>query len=148
VDIYELAALRLYLVVGMAASDGHIDENERAQLASFVEDCGVSDEHRSSLRQMLARLYETPPALDTLLRGLVDRFEGSDYAHVLVADLISIASADGVIDPREEGFIRLVCGALNIDPISLYGSSEQAASDVSREELASMVRGLLGMEAA
>lgn len=147
VDIYELAALRLYLSVGMAGADGHIDERERARLAAFVEECGISDAHREALRHMLAMLFEQPPALDVLLRGLVDRVDDPVMAQLLVSDLIKTADADGVIDPREEGFIRLVCGALDIDPVSLYAPEAQAAADVSREELVRMVRSLLQLDA-
>lgn len=148
VDIYELAALRLHLSVGMAAADGLIDEQERGRLAAFVEECGTNDLHRESLRHMLARLFAQPPALDVLLRGLVDRIQDPALASMLVADLRITAAADGVIDPREEGFIRLVCGALDVDPVSLYAEEHRAAADVTREELARVVRGLLQLDAA
>ena len=148
VDIYELAALRLHLSVGMAAADGQIDEHERSRLAAFVEECGTNDIHRESLRLMLALLFTHPPQLDVLLRGLVDRIEDPALASMLVADLTTTAEADGVIDPREEGFIRLVCGALDVDPVSLYAEEDRAASDVSREELVRVVRGLLQLDVA
>lgn len=149
VDIFELAALRLHLVAAMAAADGHVDDRERARLAAFVEEIGTSDAHRSALRHVLAELFRTPPALDVLLRGLIDRFGGApDLARLLVSDLIEIAYVDELVDPREEGFIRLVCGALEIDPVTLYEPGQQAAADVSREELARMVRSMLQLEAA
>jgi tellurite resistance protein len=145
---FELAALRLHLVVGMAAADDEIHEDEAAGLAGLVADCDVTDTQRRYLDQLLHALVADPPKLDELLRRLVDRIEDPSLARLLVDDLVAVARSDGRVDPREEGMLRLVCGALEIDPVSLYDTHERAAGDASAADLARLVRNLLDLDAA
>lgn len=145
---FELAALRLHLVVGMAAADEEIHDDEVVDLTDLVAASDVSDAQRRYLEQLLLALVADPPQLDDLLRRLVDRIHDDALARELVDDLVLIARSDGTIDPREEGMLRLVCGALEIDPVSLYEPSERAASDVHATELAQLVRTLLALDDA
>jgi tellurite resistance protein len=145
---FELAALRLHLAVGMAAADEQVTDEEIADLSSFVQHAEVSDKQRTYLGQLLAVLVKEPPALDTLLRSLVDRMDRPELAQLLVDDLVAIAQADDHIDPREEGLMRLVCGALEIPPVSLYEPHERAVGDASAADLARLVRQLLDLDAA
>lgn len=145
---FELAALRLHLVVGMAAADGEIHDSEVTGLAEVVQRCDVSDAQRRYLEQLLLALTANPPELDQLLRSLVDRIDRPDLGRLLVDDLVVIAQMDDRIDPREEGLLRLVCGALEIEPVSLYEPHERAGGDASAAELAALVRSLLDLDMA
>ena len=145
---FELAALRLHLVVGMAAADDVIHDDEITGLSELVAACDVSDAQRRYLDQLLLALVANPPKLEDLLRRLVDRIEDRALAQLLVDDLVLIAQSDDHIDPREEGMLRLVCGALELDPVSLYEPHERAAGDASAADLAALVRSLLELEPA
>lgn len=144
---FELAALRLHLVVGMAAADDTIHDREIVELSDLVAASAVSHAQRRFLEQLLLALIANPPQLDDLLRRLVDRIDDRSLARELVDDLVVIARSDGHVDPREEGMLRLVCGALELDPVSLYDTHERAASDVHATELAQLVRSLLDLDA-
>lgn len=145
---FELAALRLHLVVGMAAADDEIHDEEVTGLADLVSDCDVTDAQRRYLDQLLLALIANPPKLDDLLRRLVDGIDDPSLSQLLVDDLVAIAQSDGRIDPREEGMLRLVCGALEIDPVSLYEPHERAAGDATAADLARLVRSLLDLDGA
>lgn len=145
---FELAALRLHLVVGMAAADDEIHDDEVTDLSELVTACDVNDAQRRYLDQLLLALVANPPKLDDLLRRLVEGIDDRSLAQLLVDDLVQVAQADGRIDPREEGMLRLVCGALELDPISLYEPHERAAGDASAADLARLVRSLLDLDAA
>lgn len=145
---FELAALRLHLVVGMAAADDVIHDDEITGLSAIVANCDVTDEQRRYLEQLLLALVNEPPLLDDLLRRIVDRIDDPALAQLLVDDLVLIAQSDDHIDPREEGLLRLVCGALEIDPVSLYEPHERAAGDASAADLARLVRSLLDLDCA
>jgi len=145
---FEIAALRLHLVVGMAAADGEIHESEVEGLANIVATCDVADAQRRYLEQLLLVLIANPPELDSLLRALMDRMDRPELAQLLVDDLVVVAQMDDRIDPREEGLLRLVCGALEIDPVSLYEPHERASTDASSHELAELVRTLLELDTA
>ena len=145
---FELAALRIHLVVGMAAADGVIHDSEVTELAELVASCDVSDAQRRYLDQLLLALIANPPQLEELLRRLVDKIEDRELGQMLVDDLVVIAQSDEHIDPREEGMLRLVCGALELDPVSLYEPHERAVGDASAQDLARLVRSLLDLDAA
>lgn len=145
---FELAALRIHLVVGMAAADDEIHDDEVGELAELVTRCDVTPHQRRYLDQLLVALVANPPALEDLLRRLVERLEDDALGRMLVDDLVAIAQVDGRIDPREEGMLRLVCGALEIDPVSLYEPHERAGGDASALDLARLVRTLLDLDAA
>lgn len=145
---FELAALRIHLVVGMAAADDEIHEDEVTELAELVSRCDVTAHQRRYLDQLLVALVASPPPLEELLRRLVERIDDPALGRLLVDDLVTIAQVDGHIDPREEGMLRLVCGALQIDPVSLYEPHERAGGDASAQELARLVRTLLDLDAA
>jgi len=143
---FELAALRLHLVVGMAAADGQMHEDEVAGLGRLVAQCDVSNVQRRYLDKLLVSLVDDPPELEQLLRQIVDHIDDPALAQLLVDDLVTIARVDDVIDPREEGLLRLVCGALEIDPVSLYEPHERAGGDASAADLAALVRSLLDLD--
>lgn len=145
---FELAALRIHLVVGMAAADDEIHHDEVTELAELVSRCPVTAHQRRYLDQLLVALVGSPPPLDELLRRLVERIDDPSLARMLVDDLVAIAQVDGRIDPREEGMLRLVCGALGLDPVSLHGPHERAGGDATASELAALVRSLLDLDAA
>lgn len=132
----------------MAAADGELHDHERVELEEFIETCEVTDGQRAQLVAVFDALIQTPPALDTLLRALIDRITDPALAQLLVDDLVRIAKVDDVVDPREEGLLRMVCGALEIDPVSLYDDHERAAGDASAADLARLVRDLLGLQTA
>lgn len=121
-------------------------EDEVEQLHTFISQSGLDERQQEQLTSMLAGLLEQPPGLEPLLRSIVSRVDRPDLAGLLIADLVAIANADGHIDAREEGLLRLVCGALEIDPVTLYDPPRQSAADVSREELAALVRSLLELD--
>ena len=141
---FELALLRLHLVVAIGAADGRLDGDERRAITGLVDSWELTPADLESLRRRLRRLLREPPALESLLRRIVLRASG-DLGEVIVGDLYDIAHADGEVDPREENMLRMVCGALRIEPRSLHDPERRARPDVSAEELAEVVRGILGL---
>jgi tellurite resistance protein len=147
-DSFELAALRLHLAVGMASADGEVHAKERGELEEFVAGIAVTPAQRAQLSDMLTALLVTPPPLDALLRSLVDRITNPQLAQLLIDDLMRIARVDSHVDPREEALLRMVCGALEVDPVSLFDDHVRSASDASAADLARLVRDMLGLELA
>lgn len=143
---YELAALRMHLKVAMSAADERLHDAEIAELHRFVRTANVSGPERALLSGLLDRLLGAPPSLDAILRSLVERIGDTDLAQLLVGDLVHYARVDDEIDPREEGLLRLVCGALHVEPVSLYGDGERARGDATADELAALVRALLDLD--
>jgi len=143
---YELAALRLHLAIGMAVADDELDEREEAGLCAFIAECDVDTHERVLLGGLLQRLINEPPSLEVLLRKLVNTIHDPAVAQLLLVDLATMARVDRRVDPREEGLLRLVCGALHIDPVSLYDDHERAASDATAADLARLVRMLLDLD--
>lgn len=143
----EITTLRLHLMVAMAAADDQLHPDEIQTLDEFINQAKLNDLERTFLNNQLTSLLAEPPNLEDLLRRLVYELANSPLAQRLVDDLITVAKSDGSVDPREEGMLRLVCGALEIEPNSLYEESDRAAHDASAKDLAQLVRGLLNLQA-
>ncbi|MCW2959845.1 MAG: Tellurite resistance protein TerB [Thermoleophilia bacterium] len=140
---YELAALHLQLMVGMAAADEELRSVEVETLASFIDRSTLRDAELERLEELLRMLVAAPPPLEQLLEQLMQSRHRPKVAAQLVADLASVAHADDFVDPREETLLRLVCGALGVAPATLYQGTARAASDAETEQLRALVHSLV-----
>lgn len=113
-----LMVLRLHLKVAMAGIDGEVADEERGALLDFVYRSTVTPAQQEALVGVVDGLIQSPPDLPSVLRLTVDTIDKRPtLAAMLVNDLVQVAAADGVHDPREEGLLRMVCDVLEIEPV-------------------------------
>ena len=116
---YRAATLLLHLAVAVAAADGEVSHDEEGHLERHLEE-GVelqpSERHR--LRHHLRWLLAEPPGM----AGVKKRLEGLDeeQRQALGRFLITVAGADGRIDPEEVKLLCKVYPLLGLDPDSVY----------------------------
>jgi uncharacterized tellurite resistance protein B-like protein len=132
---YQRAALRMQLLVAMAASDERVQMGEVDSIAQLVDDMQLRADEVKRLDQLLRMLLEAPPQITDLLEQLVQQMPSRRVAEAFASDLAHIAYADGHIDEREERLLRLLCGAFGIEPRTLHDASPVALADSEREEL-------------
>ncbi|MGH7286095.1 MAG: TerB N-terminal domain-containing protein [Polyangiaceae bacterium] len=129
---YRAAALVMNLAVTVAAADGTIDPTEQTLLASRVESMThLSDGERERLRAHLRWLTEDRPGIQSLKKRLDALSFEQRYA---VADfLISVACADGRIDPAEVKVLEKLFLPLGFDSRDVHRRLHAAMSTSSSE---------------
>ena len=119
---YRAATLLLHLTAFVAASDGDISEAEERHLEEHLESSmHFSDGEVRRLRAHLQWLLSEQPSL----AGVKRRIEGMDAKkrRLLAEFAVTIAGADGVIDPGEVKTITKIYKLLGFD-------SDQAIGDI------------------
>jgi uncharacterized tellurite resistance protein B-like protein len=116
---YAAATAVLHLAAHVAASDGQVSVAEETHLAKHVEqalDLGPAERRR--LHAHLAWLHAARPGLAGTRKRL-DALSGTQRSHV-AAFLVSVAGADGSIDPGEVNALTKIFGLLGLDPADVY----------------------------
>lgn len=129
---YRAATLLLHLAAAVAAGDGEVGEVEERQLEEHLErSMNFSDAESRRLRAHLQWLLIEQPSLT----GIKKRLEGVDVTRrrLLAGFAVTIAAADGVIDPGEVKTITKIYKLLGLDPDQAFGDihSLQAGADWS-----------------
>lgn len=116
---YQAAAVLLHLAAAVAAADGEVDAAEERHLEEHLErGLELLPAERQRLRHYLRWLIEEPPGM----AGLKGRLEGlaeaqrRDFGRILV----TVAGADGRIDPAEIKVLRKVYPLLGLDPDAVF----------------------------
>lgn len=95
-------ALMLELGIGIAASDGRVDTEERAHLHTYFGETLTLTPFEHQCLEALEDLYlQNPPSLTRLGKRLKEGLEPETRLSV-AQYLVAIARADGDVDPREK----------------------------------------------
>ena len=139
---YNAAALRLQLLVAMAAADGRVQLGEMDLLADAVPGPPLDDESRRRLHQLLKMLIEAPPSLEDVVHKIREHAPRRAVAQQLVRELVKIAGSDGSIDDHEEELLRMVCGAMGIPPITMrrHATRERPLTPGEQQRLDALLR--------
>jgi hypothetical protein len=116
---YNAAALRLQLLVAMAAVDERVQMSEIDVLVESIPAGPLSELDQQRLRGLLRMLMEAPPRLEDIIEHIVVHSPRRAVSEQLAKELVYLASVDGHVDDREEELLRLVCGALRIRPLTM-----------------------------
>ncbi|TAJ43982.1 tellurite resistance TerB family protein [Methanofollis fontis] len=108
-------ALMLELGIGIAASDGHVDPEEREHLHTFFKETFSLSPFEYQCLDALEDLYiQTPPSLTRLGKRLNEGLDPD--ARLLVAQfLVDMATADGTVDPKEKKNLNRIFKAMDIE---------------------------------
>lgn len=108
----------VFSVMGrLAKSDGRISEQEVRQAEHFMNEMGLTPEHR---KQAIA-LFQKGAEADFVIESVLIDFQQycaphPKLSHMLLVYLIGMAMADGEVHPAEEQILRQVAQSLNISP--------------------------------
>lgn len=116
---YNAAALRLQLLVAMAAVDDRVQVSEMTLLADAVPGPPLPDELHQRLHSLLRMLIAAPPTLESVIGKIAEQKPRRAVAEQLAKELVRVAGIDGTIDDREEELLRMVCGAMGIRPLTM-----------------------------
>ncbi|HVF06637.1 MAG TPA: TerB N-terminal domain-containing protein [Frankiaceae bacterium] len=116
---YAAATTLLHLAAHVSASDSQLTAIEEEHLVRHVEhglDLGAGERRR--LHAHLMWLHAARPGL----AGMRKRLDGLSAAQCadVAAFLVSVAGADGTIDPAEVNALTKIFGLLGLDPADVY----------------------------
>lgn len=132
---YQVAALRMQLLVAMAASDGGVQPVEIDAVARVIDDSSFDEATSERLEQLLRILLEAPPHIEQVVGRIVEQAPNARVAEQLVQELVQLASVDDRLDEREEALLRLLCGAMQLEPSSLHRGRRAPLDARERAEL-------------
>ena len=116
---YRGALLTLTLGMLVAQADGVVTEEELASLNGIVDESeGIDGGDRARLRANLQWMETAPLSLNKLRSRLKDAPPNSRERIGLLA--VSVAAADGRIDPAEVRLLERLYGVLQLEPEKLY----------------------------
>lgn len=116
---YQAATLLLHLAAAVAAADGEIAQHEERHLEEHLEEgLELSTLERHRLRQHLRWLLAEPPRISGMKRR-VEIFD-RDQRQALGRFLVTVAGADGRVDPQELKILRKVYPLLGLDSEAVF----------------------------
>lgn len=115
-----MAALRLQLLVAMAASDGKVQPVEVDKVARVIDESRLDAESTARLEQLLKIMLDSPPSIEQVIERISEQAPRRRIAEALVRELVYVGRLDDVIDDREEELLRLVCGAFRLEPTTMH----------------------------
>lgn len=130
---YQAATLLLHLAAAVAAADGDVARDEERHLERHLEEgmkLRPSERHR--LRNHLRWLIAEPPGM----AGVKKRLEGfaEEQRQALGRFLITVAGADGRVDPEEVNILRKIYPLLGLDPDSVYSDAHSLMAGTGSED--------------
>jgi hypothetical protein len=124
----------MQLLVAMAAVDDRIQVSEIDVLAESIPGPPMSSDDQDRLQRLLRLLLEAPPRLEDVVRRIARYAPKRAVAEQLARELVHIAGSDGAIDDREEELLRMICGAMNIMPLSMRRHASRERPLTPREQ--------------
>jgi len=102
----------------LAKADGHISQDEISHVELFMQQTGMSAEHRQEAIALFKQGASTDFDIEPTLKSFLDTCgTTSNLTQMLLVYLIVMALADGRIDSAEDKLLRFIAGYLG------YGSS-------------------------
>lgn len=124
---YAAARLMLDLLTAVAAADGTVSAEEEAALESHIH--GVEKLYRGERARLKAhanRLVLTPPKLTGQRKQLAALAKGERRA--IAQSIVTLAAADGEIDPAEVKMLQRIFTLLELDPEGVYADLHAVAA--------------------
>jgi uncharacterized tellurite resistance protein B-like protein len=116
---YAAASLLLHLLAAVAAADGVVREDEEEMLESHIHGAGeLYEGERHRLRAHAQWLVHSPPKPSSLRKRL--EALPPDERRAVAHAVITLAAADGEIDPAEVKTLQRIFSLLDLDPESVY----------------------------
>ncbi len=116
---YGAATILLHLAAIVAAADGVVSEEEETHLEQHLEQAmHLEESEKVRLRAHLSWLLSEPPGT----AGLKQRLEtlSPQLKHQVAEFAVSVAGADGRIDPAEVKALQKLYAMLGLDPESVF----------------------------
>lgn len=132
---YNVAALRIQLLVAMAAVDDRMQMSEVELLADSVPGPPMTPEDQARLQRLLRVLLDAPPRLEDVIGRIAEHAPRRAVADQLARELVHLAGIDGTIDDREEELLRMICGAMKIEPLTMRRHISRERPLTPREQL-------------
>lgn len=124
---YAAARLMLDLLTAVATADGVVSAEEEAELESHIH--GVQELYqgeRARLKAHANRLALMPPKLSGQRKQLAALTEAERRA--IAQSIVTLAAADGEIDPAEVKMLQRIFTLLELDPEGVYADLHAATS--------------------
>ena len=124
---YGAATILLHLAAVVAAADGVVSEEEESHLEQHLEQAmNLRESERVRLRAHLSWLLSEPPGTV----GLKKRLEGlsPNLKHQVAEFAVSVAGADGRIDPAEISALQKIYSMMGLDPESVFSDIHSLAA--------------------
>lgn len=116
---YAAASLLLHLLAAVAAADGVVSDDEEEMLESHIHGAQeLYEGERHRLRAHAQWLVQSPPKPGSLRKRL--EALGPDERLAVAHAVITLAAADGEIDPAEVKTLQKIFSLLDLDPESVY----------------------------
>jgi uncharacterized tellurite resistance protein B-like protein len=116
---YAAASLLLHLLAAVAAADGVVSEDEEKMLESHIHGADeLYEGERHRLRAHAQWLVHSPPQPGSLRKRL--EVLGPDEHRAVAHAVVTLAAADGEIDPAEVKTLQKIFSLLDLDPESVY----------------------------
>ena len=124
---YLAATTLLQLASAVSAADGNVSEEEELYLESHLENVlKLAELEKIRLRLYLKWLLITKPEISGIKRKLVSL--DNDSKKSIAQFLLSVAFADGVIDPGEIRILKKIYGFLELESESIYSDLHKLQS--------------------
>ena len=116
---YAAASLLLHLLAAVAAADGVVSDDEEEMLESHIHGAReLYEGERHRLRAHAQWLVHSPPKPSSLRKRL--EALGPDERRAVAHAVVTLAAADGEIDPAEVKTLQKIFSLLDLDPESVY----------------------------
>jgi len=129
---YIAATTLLHLASAVSAADGNVSEEEELYLEKHLENVlELSELEKYRLRLYLKWLLISKPDISGMKKRLVSLDYDSKKA--LAQFLLSVAFADGIIDPGEIKILKKIYGFLELDSESIYSDLHNLQAGTANE---------------
>ncbi|MCH7535756.1 MAG: TerB N-terminal domain-containing protein, partial [Bacteroidetes bacterium] len=129
---YIAATTVLQLASAVSAADGNVSEEEELYLEKHLENVlELSELEKRRLRIYLKWSLISTPGFSGMKKRLVSL--DSDSKKALAQFLLSVAFADGIIDPGEIKILKKIYGFLELDSESIYSDLHNLQAGTANE---------------
>lgn len=125
---YSVAMVLMHLASSVAGADGTVSPEEERHLEEHIESwLHLPTDERTRLKAHTQWLLTSFPGMN----GIKKRLEElrTEQKESIARFLVSVAQADGYIDPTEIKVLSKIYGLLGLDPQNLYSHAHTAAAE-------------------
>lgn len=114
-------------MVLMMLADGEIDPNEKSTVLQIVNKFSHNDIDMAELENYIEETQRKPEGVGTYLKGVAPRLNAHGK-EVIIKCALSVAAADGHIDPDEIALLQEMAQAMEMSSAHLRGIMEEMMS--------------------